>query len=73
MLERNNRIYRKKSKSEEEVVDFIIWSVSKCVSRRKEFAGSLWKILVDLGQQLFRGVGLARVSSFLGVPTSEGS
>eukprot|EP00268_Persea_americana_P003216 TRINITY_DN10969_c0_g1_i9.p1 TRINITY_DN10969_c0_g1~~TRINITY_DN10969_c0_g1_i9.p1 ORF type:complete len:116 (+),score=13.54 TRINITY_DN10969_c0_g1_i9:312-659(+) len=38
-MERNNRLFRNRSKSVEEVVESIVWSVSEWVSRKKEFHG----------------------------------
>ena len=45
----------------EEIVDSIVWSVSEWVSKREEFEGSLWKIFIDLGQQLLMGYNLLKI------------
>ena len=38
-MERNNRHFRNRSKSVEEVVESIVWFLSEWVSRKKEFDG----------------------------------
>lgn len=42
----------------DEIVDSTIWSMTEWVCKRKEFKQVTLEILIDRGEQLYKGVGM---------------